>query len=88
MQRLQGCSQQMPTKKNRVHGNQKVLKMERSSSDEYMFYHVGNRSVDPVQVQGWINGKELSMEVDTDAALSIIWKKTRKQYFQNKNYNS
>ena len=36
---------------------------ESSSSDEYVFHQVGNRSVDPADVQVQINNKQLSMEV-------------------------
>ena len=46
-----------------------------------MFHNVGNDSVDPVYAQVQINGKPLTMELNTGAALSIISDETRKAVF-------
>ena len=72
----------MSTKTNRVQDDREEQEAEESSSsDEYVFHQVGNRSVDPASVQVQTNNKHLTMEVDTGAALSIISEKTRKAVF-------
>ena len=51
----------MSTKTNRVQDDQEEQEAEESSSsDEYVFHQVGNRSVDPANVQVQINNKQLS----------------------------
>ena len=72
----------MSTKTNWAQDNREEREMEESSSsDEYVFHQVRNRSADPANIQVQINNKQLTMEVDTGAALSIISKKTRKAVF-------
>ena len=72
----------MSTKMNRVQDDREEREVEEnSSSSEYVFHQVGNCSVDPSNVQVQINNKQLTMEVDTGAALSIIPEKTRKAVF-------
>ena len=66
---------------NRVHDGQGTTKTE-SSSEEYRDVHkVEKYSNDPVYVHMLINGKRLSMELDTGAEVSIISHKTRKEIF-------
>ena len=48
---------------------------------EYKVHDVGRYSSDPVYVHMLINGKKLSMELDTGAEVSIILEKTRKEIF-------
>ena len=62
-------------KVNRVHSNQVTTKTE-SSSEEYTVHNIGRYSNDPVYVQMLINGKQLSMQVDTGEEFSIILEKT------------
>ena len=80
MKGRQGCSRRTFTKTNRVQDEAE----NDSSSDEYLFHQVGNRSVDPANLQVQINDKRLTMEVDTGAALPIISEKTRKAVFPDK----
>ena len=49
---------------NRVHNDQETIDSE-SSTEEYTVHNVGSYYNDPVYVQMLINGKQLSMEVDT-----------------------
>ena len=73
MKRRRGDPSQMSTKTNRVQGDGEEREAEESSSsDEDVFHHVGNRCVDPVHAYVRINDKQLTLEVDTGAALSII----------------
>ena len=66
-------------KMNRVHEDQGTTETE-SSSEEYSRVHnVERYSNDPVYVHMPINGKELSVEFDTGAEVSIISEKTRKE---------
>ena len=67
-------------KMNRVHDDQKTTETK-SSSEEYEVHNVGRYSNDPVYVHVLINGKKLSMELDTGAEVSIISEKTRKEIF-------
>ena len=74
----------MSTKTNWVQDDWEEWEAEESSSsDEYVFHQVGNRSVDPANKQVQINNRQLTMEVNTGAALSIISKKTRKAVFSD-----
>ena len=52
-----------------------------SSGDEYHLHKLGERSSDPIEVQVMANGKEMTMELDTGAAVSIISDCTRKALF-------
>ena len=52
-----------------------------SSDSEFLLYKVGSRSSDPISVPMRLNGKELAMEVDTGAALSVISESTRQSVF-------
>ena len=73
----QWCPQRMSTKTNWVQDHREEHEAEvRSSSDEYVFHQVGNRSVDSADVQVKISNKQLS-----GASLSIILEKTRKAMF-------
>ena len=68
-------------KTNRIHSDKQATDTEGSSGEEYQLHHVGVRSSHPVEVQVTVNGKQLTMEVDTGAALSIISESTRKAVF-------
>ena len=52
-----------------------------SSGEEYFLHRLGGHSSDPIEVEVRANGKELSIEVDMGAALSIISESTRKLLF-------
>ena len=65
---------------NRVHDDQETTETE-SSSEEYLVHNVGRYSNDPVCFQMLINGKQLSMDVDTGEEVSIILEKTREEIF-------
>ena len=67
-------------KRNRLHDDQETTETE-SSSGKYTVHNVGRYSNDSVYVQMLINGKRLSMEVDTGAEVSIISEKTREEIF-------
>ena len=45
---------------------------EASSGEEYHLYRLNERSSEPINVTVTINGKPLTMELDTGAAVSII----------------
>ena len=72
------------SKMNRVHGDQGTTDTE-SSSEEYTVHKVGSYSNDLVYVQMLINGKRLSMDLDTGAEVSIILEKTKKEIFPVEN---
>ena len=65
---------------NRVHDNLETTETE-SSSEEYTVHNVRRYSNDPVYVQMLINGKWLSMDMDTGAEVSIISDRTREEIF-------
>ena len=66
---------------NWIQGNQEILESG-SSDDEYAFHKIKNRANDLVRVWMMVkDGKQLTMEVDTGATLSIISEKTRKPLF-------
>ena len=67
-------------KMNKIHDDQETTKTE-SSSEEYTVHSIERYSNDPVYVQMLINGKRLSMELDTGAEVSIILGKTREEIF-------
>lgn len=52
-----------------------------SSDGEFLLHKVGSRSPDPITVPMLLNGKTLTMEVDTGAALSVISESTRQSVF-------
>ena len=52
-----------------------------ASSDEYHLHKVGARSADPIEIEVSVNGRDLSMEVDTGAALSVISEATKKSLY-------
>ena len=79
VQRRGARDRRTPKKTNRI--QKQATDTEGSSSEEYQLHHVGVRSCDPVEVQVTVNGKQLTMEVDTGAALSIISESTRKAVF-------
>ena len=68
-------------KTHRAQGDEPSSGTEESSSDEYTLHKVGEHASDPVEVQVLVNGKQLDMEVDTSAALSIMSESTRKSVF-------
>ena len=65
---------------NRVHDNLGTTETE-SSSEEYKVHNVGRYCNDPVHIHVLINGKRLSMELDTGVEVSIISEKTREEIF-------
>ena len=65
---------------NRVQDDQGATETE-SSREEYKVHNVGRYSNDPVYIHMLINGKKLSMELDTGAEVSIISEKTREEIF-------
>ena len=71
---------QKKVKMNRVHDDQGTSETE-SSSEESKVHNIGKYSSDPVYVNMLINGKKLSMELDTGAEVSIISEKTREETF-------
>ena len=77
-------SKRKHTKLHQVHEQES----DDSSSEEYVFHHVGSCSTDPIHVQLLVNGKQLRMEVDTGAALSIISEKTREAMFPDEKLRS
>ena len=62
---------------------QEVAMMSTSdaSGDEYFLHKVGERSSAPIEVDVTANGRKLTMEVDTGAALSIISQATKELVF-------
>ena len=52
-----------------------------ASGDEYFLHKVGERSSAPIEVDVTANGRKLTMEVDTGAALSIISQATKELVF-------
>ena len=74
-------------KMNRVHGDQETIEKE-SSSEEYTVHNVGRFSNNLVYVQMLINGKRLSIEVDTGAEVSIISEKTREEIYPEEKLRS
>ena len=60
---------------------------QQKSRREYKVHDVGRHSNDSVYVKMLINGKRLSMELDTGAEVSIISEETRKENFQKRNYD-
>ena len=52
-----------------------------SSGEEYHLHKLEERSPTPINVQVLVNGRQLTMEVDTGAAISIISEETRKTLF-------
>ena len=71
---------------NRVHDDQGTSETE-SSSEESQVHNIEKYSSDPVYVHLLINGKKLSMELDTRAEVSIISEKTRKRHSLKRNYD-
>ena len=63
---------------NRVHSDQETIETE-TSSEDYTVHNVGRYSKDPVYIQMLIKGKQLSMEMDTGAEVSIISEKTTEE---------
>ena len=58
-----------------------------SSSDEYPIFKLDERSSNPIAVPLLVNGKQLTMELDTGAAVSIISEATRKELFPNEKFH-
>jgi len=54
---------------------------EGSSGEEYRLYQMTNRASEPFNVPVLVNGKKLTMELDTGAAVSIISDQTRRSLF-------
>ena len=54
---------------------------EANSGEEYHLFMMTDRSSEPIRVSVIVNGKELEMEVDTGAAVSIISDQTRRSLF-------
>ena len=65
---------------NRLHDHQGTTETE-GSSEEYKVHNVGRYANDPVYVHMLINGKRVSMELDTGAEVSITSEKTREEIF-------
>ena len=57
------------------------LDMEATSGEEYHLYRLNEHSSEPINVTVTINGKQLTMELDTGAAVSIISDHTRRNLF-------
>jgi len=75
-------SRKFPQKKTgKTHQIQTDEAADGSSSDEYPILKLGERSSKPLEVPLIINGKRLTMELDTGAAVSIISEATRKELF-------
>jgi len=54
---------------------------EGSSGEEYRLYQMTNRASEPFNVPVLVNGKKLTMELDTGAAFSIISNQTWRSQF-------
>ena len=59
-----------------------------ASSDEYHLHKVGVRSADPIEIEVSVNGRDLSMEVDTGVAMSVILEATKKSLFPDLQYTA
>ncbi len=72
-----------PKHSRRTHQVQEDAMMSDSegSSDEYHLHKVGEHSSAPIEVEVTANGQQLTMEVDTGAALSIISEATKDSVF-------
>ena len=68
-------------KTHHLQGNEQSSDDDASSDSEFLLYKVGSRSSDPITVSVLLNGKELAMEVDTGAALSVISESTQQSVF-------
>lgn len=62
---------------------QEETQLGTSSSKEFKLHKLHGNSPDPIMVQLLVNGKELDIEVDTGAALSIISEANRAAVFPN-----
>ena len=58
-----------------------------SDSEEFQVFTIAKKSSHPIQVTLLINGKQLNMEVDTGAAVSIISERTTKAMFPDAHLN-
>ena len=58
-----------------------IVSDSEGSSDEYHLHKVGERSSAPIEVEVSANGRSLTMEMDTGAALSIISEATKNAVF-------
>ena len=67
-------------KMNRINDDQGTTETE-SSTEAYEVHSVGRHSNDPVCIKMLINGKKVSMELDTGAEVSIISEKTSEEIF-------
>ena len=54
---------------------------DENSGEEYHLHRLGERASEPIAVDVFIDGKQLAMELDTGAAVSIISDETRKSLF-------
>ena len=68
-------------KTHHLQGNEQSSDDDASSDSEFLLYKVGSRSSDPITVSMLLNGKELAIEVDTGATLSVISESTQQSVF-------
>ena len=71
----------------KTHQNQTEEAAKHSSSDEYPIFTLGERSSKSIEVSLIVNGKRLTMELDTGAAVSIISEATRKELFPDEKFH-
>ena len=68
-------------KTHHLQGNEQSSDDDASINSEFLLYKMGSRSSDPITVSMLLNGKELAMEVDAGAALSVISESTQQSVF-------
>ena len=74
--------------KKKTHQIQTNEAADGSSSDEYPIFKLGECSSKPLEVPPIINGKRLTMELGTGAAVSIISEATRKELFPKRSFTN
>lgn len=57
---------------------------DRESEDTYRLFRMTNESTKPLHVKVLVNGKELTMEVDTGASISLVTKETFDNLWQRR----
>ena len=82
------CRSRKPTSTRRSRPKQptptpkaKWVDVEASDSEEAALFTIGEKTTNPISVEVKVNGRNLSMELDTGAAVSIMSNTTRKAVF-------
>ena len=74
-------SKQAGQKTHRIQDDQQSSDEDNSSDSDFKLHKLGKHSPDTITVTMLLNGKELDMEVDTGATLSVISEATRQANF-------